>query len=99
MFFVVLCTIFFFLVRATSDFLCGCTNSHWGFLHWPLGKTLGIYAVGARDNALDLSGGRSGYRLGFIRWPLGKSLGIFPVAAQEIPKHIGYSLRCIRARS
>ena len=99
MFFVVLCTIPFFLVRAANDFLCGCTKSHWGFLHWPLGKTLGIYLVGARDIAWYLSGGRSGYRLGFIRWPLGKSLGIFPVAAEEIPKHIRYSLRFIRARS
>ena len=87
MFFVVLCTIFLFLfllVRSTSDFFCGCTNSHWGFLHWPLGKTLGIYPVGARDIAWDLSGGRSGYRLGFIRGPLGISLGIYPVAAREI---------------
>ena len=101
MFFVVLCTIFllFLLVRATRDFFFGCTNSHWGFLHWPLGKTLGKYPVGARDIAWDLSRVRSGYRLGFIRWPLGKPLGIFLLAAQEIPKHIRYSLRCIRARS
>ena len=80
MFFVVLCTIFLFfflLVCATSDFFCGCTNSHRGFLRWPLGKTLGIYPVGARDIAWDLSGARSGYRLGFIRWALGKLLGIF----------------------
>ena len=73
---------FFLLLRATSDFFRGCTNSHWGFLHGPLGKMLGIYPVAARDIAWDFSGGRSGYRLGFIRW---KALGIFPVAAQEIP--------------
>ena len=102
MFFVVLCTIFLFFflfVRAMSAFFCGCTNSHRGFLRRPLGKTLGIYPVGTRDIAWDLSGGRSGYRLGFIRLPVGKLLGIFPAAAQEIPKHIRYSLRCIRARS
>ena len=79
MFFVVLCTIFLFclLVRATSDFFCGCTNSHWGFLHRLLGKALGIHPVGARDIAWDLSGGRSGYRYGFMRWPLRTPLGIF----------------------
>ena len=90
---------FFLLVRTTSDLFCGCTNSHRGFPRWPLRKTPGIYPVGARDIAWDLSGARPGYRLGFIRWPLGKSLGIFPVAAQEIPKHSRYSLRCIQARS
>ena len=59
MFLVVLCTIFLFfslLVRATSDFFSGCTNSHWGILHWPLGKTLRIFPVGAPDIAWDLFG-------------------------------------------
>ena len=62
---------FFFLVRATRDFFCGCTNSYWGFLHWPLGKrlgfirgplgiSLGIYPGAAREIAWDFSGGRSG---------------------------------------
>ena len=89
---------FFFVSTHHERFFFGCTNSHPGFPRWRLGKTLGIYPVGARDIAWDLSGTRSGYRLGFIRWPLGKSLGIFPVAAQEIPKHIRYRLRCIQAR-
>ena len=51
---------FFLLVRATSDFFCGCTNSHRGFLRWPLGKTLRIYPMGAREIAWDFCGGRLG---------------------------------------
>ena len=100
MFFVVLCTNFFFFVCAPRViFSVGAPTLTGDFSTGRSEKTLGIYPVGARDIAWDLSGGRSGYHLGFIRWPLGKSLGIFPVAAQEIPKHIRYSLRCIRARS
>ena len=50
-------------------------NARGKFL-WPLGKTLGIYLVGARDIAWDLSGSRLGNRLGFFRWALETSLGI-----------------------
>ena len=100
MFLVVNCTIFLFFF---------CQYAPRAIL-WVHQLSAGISPLAARKNARDLSGGhseyrlgfiraRSGYRLGFIRWPLGKSLGIFPVAAQEIPKHIWYSLRCIRARS
>ena len=86
---------FFLLVRATSDFFCGCTNSHWGFLHGSLGKTLGIYPVGARDIAWDLSGGRSRYRLVFIRWPLRRSPSIFGIAlgvSEHVPRHFPFKI-------
>ena len=48
-----------------------------GFIQWPLGKSLGIFLVGAREIAWDFSVGRPGYRLGFIRGPLGSSSGNF----------------------
>ena len=44
-----------------------------GYILWPLGISLGIYPVAAREIAWD-----------FFRRPLGKSLGIFPVGARDI---------------
>ena len=75
MFFVVLCTIFlFFLVSACHERFC----------LWVHQLSLGISPLAARNNAEDLSGGCSRYRLGFIRGRLGILLGIYPVAAREI---------------
>ena len=73
MFFVVLCTIFFFV-----------STHHERFFLWVHQLSPGISPLAARKNARDLSGGRSGYRLGFIRGPLGILLGTYPVAAREI---------------
>ena len=57
--------------KNARDIFCGPSGYRLGFVRWPLGISLGIYLVAAREIAWDFSGGRSGYRLGFIRGPLG----------------------------
>ena len=85
---------FFFFSQCAprAIFSVGAPTLTRGFLHWPLGKTLGIHPVGAWDIAWDSSGALSGYRLAFIRWPLGKSLGIFRWPLRRSPSIFGIAL-------
>ena len=68
------------------DIFCGRLGSAWdlsagrwgyrlGFIRWPLGKSLGIFPLAARDIAWDLSGGRSGSSSGIFAnmpYPIGR---------------------------
>ena len=71
--------------KNARDIFFGRSGYRLGFIWGPLGISLGIYPVAAREIAWDFSGGRSGYRLGFIRGPLGILLGIFA----NVPYPIG----------
>ena len=57
--------------KKARDIFCGRSGYRLGFIRGPLGISLGIHPVAAREIAWDFSGGHSGYRLGFIRGPLG----------------------------
>ena len=57
--------------KNAQDIFCGRSGYRLGFFRGPLGKSLGIFPVAAREIAWDFPGGRSGYCLGFIRGPLG----------------------------
>ena len=107
MFFVVLCTIFFFLsVRATrifsvgaptltGDFSTGRSEKRSGLIRWALGISLGIYPGATRDIAWDLSGGHLGNRLGFFRLPLRRSPSIFGIAlgvSEHVPRHFPFKI-------
>ena len=63
--------------KNARDIFCGRLGYRLGFIRGPLGISLGIYPVAAREIPRDFSGGRSGYRLRFIRGPLGILLSDF----------------------
>ena len=87
-----------FLWYFVQFFFFFVSTRHERFFLWVHQLSLGISPLASRKNAWDLSGGPLEISLRIYAVAARKILGIFPVAAHEIPKHIRYSLRCIRAR-
>ena len=70
--------------KNVRDLSGGCSGYRLGFIRGPLGISLGIYPVAAREIAWD-----------FSRWPLRRSPSIFGVAlgvSEHVPRHFPFKI-------